>query len=57
MLLRLWRDGVRGEGDKGVGSIPAIRCNVGKVGKEVGCEIRHIGEAGCGSAVVTTIRR
>ena len=28
MLSRLWRDGVRGEGEKGVGSIPAIRCNV-----------------------------
>ena len=33
MLLRLWRDGVRGEAEKGVGSIPAIRCNVGKAGR------------------------
>ena len=38
-------DGVRGEGEKGVGSIPAIRCNAGKVNKEVGCEIRCVGEA------------
>ena len=44
-LVHLWRDGMRGEGEKGVGSIPAIRCNVGKVGTEVGCEIRCIGEA------------
>ena len=44
MLSRLWRDGVRGEGEKGVGSIPAIRCKVGKVAKEVGYEIRCIGE-------------
>ena len=45
MLLCLWRDRVSGEGEKGVSSIPAIRCKVGKVGKEVGCEIRCIGEA------------
>ena len=48
---------MRGEAEKGVGSIPAIRCNVGKVGKEVGCEIRCIGEAACGSAVVTTNKK
>ena len=37
-------DGVRGEGEKGVGSIPAIRCKIGKVDKEAGCEVRNIGE-------------
>ena len=41
----LWRDGVRGEGEEGVGSVPAIQCKVGKVGKEVDCEIMYIGEA------------
>ena len=29
-LLRLWKNGVRGEGEKGVGYIPAIRCKVRK---------------------------
>ena len=48
---------MRGEAENGVGSIPAIRCKVRKVGKEVGCEVRRIGEAACGSVVVTTIRR
>jgi hypothetical protein len=45
------------EGEKGVGSIPAIQCKAEKVGKVVGCEIRNMGEAvHIGSAVVTTIR-
>ena len=53
----LLRDGVRGEGEKEVGSIHAIRCKIGKVGKEVGCKIRNIGEAvHIGSAVVAAIR-
>ena len=53
----LLRNGVRGEGEKGVGSIPVIRCNVRKVGKEASCEISIIGEeVHIGSAVVTAIR-
>ena len=39
------RQGERGAGEKGMGSIPAIRCNAGKADKDVGCEIRCIGEA------------
>ena len=41
----LLRDGVRGEGEKEVGSIHAIRCKIGKESNEVGCEIRNIEEA------------
>ena len=44
MLYVVERRGERG-GEKGVSSIPAIRCKVGKVGKEVGWEVRNIGEA------------
>ena len=48
---------MRGEGEKGVGSIPTIRCKVGKVGKEAGCEVGNTGEAVyIESAVVATIR-
>ena len=39
------RQAEKGAGEKGVGSIPAIRCNAGKLNKEVGCEVRCIGEA------------
>ena len=57
LCYMLLRDQVRGEVQKGVGSIPMIRCKVRKVGKEAGCEIRNIGEAvHIGSAVVTAIR-
>ena len=35
-------DGVRAEGEKRGGSIPAIRCKVGKVSKEAGWEIENI---------------
>ena len=49
--------GVREEGEKGVGSIHAIRCEVGKEGKEAGCEIGNIGEeVHIVSTVVTAIR-
>ena len=45
LCCMLLGDGVRGEGEKGVGSIPAIRCKIGKADKEAGCEVRNIGEA------------
>ena len=53
-ILVLWRDAVKGEGEKGVGFIHAMRCEVGKKGKEAGCEIGNIGEVHIGSAVATT---
>lgn len=57
LYYMFWRDGVREEGDKGVSSIPVIRCKVRKVGKEAGCEIGNIGEeVHIGSAVLTAIR-
>ena len=57
LYYMFWRDEVREEGDKGVSSIPVIRCKVRKVGKEAGCEIGNIGEeVHIGSAVLTAIR-
>ena len=57
LCCMLLRDRVRGEGEKGVGSIPVIRCKARKVRKEAGCEIGNIGEeVYIGSAVVAIIR-